>query len=399
MNDNAEIKKALDKKPTDELLSIYIKNDRKEWTDDAFAAIYLILMGRGVDIPEQQSPLSQTKNISPHKMPNILGLVCAVSAEVAFGGSRASSGLFAGIGYALGAPIGYIIQKICYSRKYAVLATTAVAISAAFSAVIFDSLNTDTYSDLTGMNAFSANASSQAVSKSYTVNVDELIAGFPLSKQAKAEFKARAGANRLTLEQSGELLWQLMAEGETLLSKQETEELQSFYWKAVNTLSPDEQMFVSKVNLLISQGGGYSASDQDKVMVLVQKGFSQLKASDNDRFLQLRAKSIEHALFRPQEAKEAFQSLQPQSTSQIQTMTSEHKRTRMQDILSISLSKLSDQDRERFLLLQNKSPDSLTRDEYTERLELSKIVMAGLTESEMKELFALTAEMMQEQSE
>lgn len=140
MTDCDTIKNALQEKPTEELLAIYAKNNRKEWTDDAFAAIYLILLGRGVDIPEQEQANNQTKPVSIHKMPNLFGLVCAVSADAYFGGTRGSGALSAGIGYLIGAPIGYLIQAICKPRWLAILISSLLAIAIAFTAVISDTL-------------------------------------------------------------------------------------------------------------------------------------------------------------------------------------------------------------------------------------------------------------------
>lgn len=59
MNDDLskEIEGALKKKTTEELLEIWQKNDREEWSDEAFDAIYRLLEERGEDIPEQAAPV------------------------------------------------------------------------------------------------------------------------------------------------------------------------------------------------------------------------------------------------------------------------------------------------------------------------------------------------------
>ncbi len=49
----AEIKKHMEQKTTDELLSIWIKNDREELSNDAFEAVKLILLERGENLPQQ----------------------------------------------------------------------------------------------------------------------------------------------------------------------------------------------------------------------------------------------------------------------------------------------------------------------------------------------------------
>jgi len=144
-----------------------------------------------------------------------------------------------------------------------------------------------------------------------TFSVNDLLSAFPLTSRAKTAFRERVQTGRLSQEQAGALIWQLMAEGENLLSKAEQDESASLYWKAVNTLTLGEQMFVRNVNLRVSQGGGASASGQDRAQALVQKGFSQLPRSDNDRFLQLRAKAIEYALLRPSAAQGQFRSTSP----------------------------------------------------------------------------------------
>ena len=46
-------------KPTNDLLSIWAANDRKEWSGDAFEAIKVILGERGVSLPPQQVILPQ----------------------------------------------------------------------------------------------------------------------------------------------------------------------------------------------------------------------------------------------------------------------------------------------------------------------------------------------------
>ena len=48
-----QIREKMKQKPTDELLSIWTKNDRNEWTKEAFEAISDVLAERNVSIPEQ----------------------------------------------------------------------------------------------------------------------------------------------------------------------------------------------------------------------------------------------------------------------------------------------------------------------------------------------------------
>ncbi|MFC2146516.1 hypothetical protein ACFLRT_04050 [Acidobacteriota bacterium] len=52
-----EIEETFKEKPTAELLDIWSKNDRREWSDEAFEAIHRLLDERGEDIPEQDAPV------------------------------------------------------------------------------------------------------------------------------------------------------------------------------------------------------------------------------------------------------------------------------------------------------------------------------------------------------
>jgi hypothetical protein len=51
-----QIKENIDKESTDELLRIWIENDRKEWTDETFDVVKQVLIQRGEKIPEQKKP-------------------------------------------------------------------------------------------------------------------------------------------------------------------------------------------------------------------------------------------------------------------------------------------------------------------------------------------------------
>lgn len=55
----------MDEKSTPELISIYQKNDREVWSDDAFNAIERVLMARGISIPSQET--SNPEETSPQK--------------------------------------------------------------------------------------------------------------------------------------------------------------------------------------------------------------------------------------------------------------------------------------------------------------------------------------------
>ncbi len=63
--DYKELNKAITEnfiqKKTDELLNIWKKNDRDEYSDQAFEAIENILLSRGVELPKQKIELSEPK--------------------------------------------------------------------------------------------------------------------------------------------------------------------------------------------------------------------------------------------------------------------------------------------------------------------------------------------------
>ena len=56
-----EIKTRMEQKTNEELAAIWIKNDRKEWSDDAFEAIRQVLTERRVTIPAQTVPKEEVR--------------------------------------------------------------------------------------------------------------------------------------------------------------------------------------------------------------------------------------------------------------------------------------------------------------------------------------------------
>jgi hypothetical protein len=229
-----------------------------------------------------------------------------------------------------------------------------------------------------------------------SLTVEDLLAVFPLSAKAKTVFRTEVRAEQLSQDQANALIWKLMAEGETLLSKKETEEMAAFYWKAVETLTPEEQMFVAKVTLKVEQGQGFSATDQRKSSALVQKGFSKLSAKDDARYLRLRAKAIELALLKPQQAEQKFKSAYPPVQTSVESMTAEQKLKRLQAITEKALSFLSEKDRTRFLELQLTPADQLTQAQYTERLEFAVKITSLLSDAENREMKEIAADMLKE---
>jgi hypothetical protein len=52
--ETTRIKESLQENTSDELLDIWTKNDRSEWTDGAFIAIRDLLSSRNVPVPKQE---------------------------------------------------------------------------------------------------------------------------------------------------------------------------------------------------------------------------------------------------------------------------------------------------------------------------------------------------------
>ena len=222
---------------------------------------------------------------------------------------------------------------------------------------------------------------------------DQVLEAFPgMSAKAKRVFRQKTAG--MSDDQTMAFLWQLMAEGESLFSDADKNEMAAFYWKAVQTLTPEEQMFIQKVNLKISQGQGYSAADQQKSSALVQKGFGNLSETDNARYLAFRGKAIELALLKPSDAERRFKSTYPPPKSRVDTMTLEQKQQRMQELTLKAISLLPEKDRVRFLELQLTPADQLTKPQYAERVKYSEKIMSLLSDDEMKEMMELTADML-----
>lgn len=217
---------------------------------------------------------------------------------------------------------------------------------------------------------------------------------FPLSEKAKTAFVARVQAKNVSLEQAQALLWQLMSEGEMLLSKKDQNELFSFYQKAVETLTLEEQRFVAKVTVKVGQGRGYSESDQQKNAALVQKGFSNLPSKENARFLELRGKALSLALLKPSEAHAAFESFDhPFDKPIVRTMTFEEKALRVVELTQEILSFLPENERARYIKLQSIPSEQLTREEYSELLKYTELLTERVPKAAWDELGELAIEL------
>jgi hypothetical protein len=57
----SEIHKKMEQKTTEELLEVWVQNDRGEWTDEAFEAVSRILGERGEPLPPQQESIDREK--------------------------------------------------------------------------------------------------------------------------------------------------------------------------------------------------------------------------------------------------------------------------------------------------------------------------------------------------
>lgn len=57
-----EVKERMQQKTNDELLSIWTKNDREQWSDDAFEAVKQVLTDRNITIPVQNPPPKVQRN-------------------------------------------------------------------------------------------------------------------------------------------------------------------------------------------------------------------------------------------------------------------------------------------------------------------------------------------------
>ena len=332
---------------------------------------------------------ADTKGIS-HKIPNGLGLVFAAISMTVGGGGRMNAALFAFLAYLLGAGIGYAIEALRIGRtaKMVLASVLGVLIGGGF-------LLNKAVSDVSQMQAQlgSGQASSHAPAASRQSTADQVLQAFPnMSAQAKRVFRQKVAG--MSEDETMAFLWQLMAEGETLFSDADKSEMTTFYWKAVETLTPEEQMLIQKVNLKMSQGQGYSAADQQKSSALVQKGFGNLSEKDNARYLEMRGKAIELALLKPSAASRQFKSTYPPIKSSVTTMTAEQKQQRMQELTAKAISLLPEKDRVRFLELQLTPADQLTKAQYAERVKYSEKIMSLLSEAEMKEMMELTADML-----
>jgi len=71
-----QIKDNLSKKTTEELLSIWAENDRTEWSEEAFAAIHVLLTDRGAAIPSQKNiDANGAKGVAPEKKGSIFAVI------------------------------------------------------------------------------------------------------------------------------------------------------------------------------------------------------------------------------------------------------------------------------------------------------------------------------------
>ncbi len=81
------VHEAMRARDTDDLLRIWVENDREEWSDQAFEAVRAVLAERGVDLPTQESPPSAEPapvlREQPEEMVSIATFPSAVAASIA----------------------------------------------------------------------------------------------------------------------------------------------------------------------------------------------------------------------------------------------------------------------------------------------------------------------------
>jgi len=347
------------------------------------------------DEPDMPPPLPKAvtapsaREIS-RKIPNGLGLLfVAISMSIVRYG-KMKAALLAFFAYLFGAGIGYAIEALRIGRtaKMVIASVIGALVCGGFFLNMVVSEARQMPADLG-----SPQTSSHAPTESSQSTADQMLQAFPnMSAQAKQAFRQKVSG--MSDDQTLACVWQLMAEGETLFSAPDKNEMIAFYWKAVETLTPEEQMVVGQVNLKLSQGQGYSAADQQKSSTLVQKGFGNLSDKDIARYLELRGKAVELALLKPGDAARQFKSTYPPSESSVKTMTAEQKKQRMQELTAKAISLLPETDRTRFLELQLTPADQLTKAQYAERVKYSEKIMSMLSEGEMREMMELTAGML-----
>jgi hypothetical protein len=66
-----EVKTQMEKKNTDELLEIWTKNDREQWSDDAFEAVRQVLVNRGLAVPPQSPSPVPSKDAVMRPTPSL----------------------------------------------------------------------------------------------------------------------------------------------------------------------------------------------------------------------------------------------------------------------------------------------------------------------------------------
>ena len=78
------IKNGLKAKSDDELLNIWISNDQHSWTEDAFQAIKEILIERKLEIPIQNTPITEPNESSLKSNNTKYGIACILGGVIVF---------------------------------------------------------------------------------------------------------------------------------------------------------------------------------------------------------------------------------------------------------------------------------------------------------------------------
>jgi len=323
------------------------------------------------DSPSAPTPPPKAKPKAPfiaNKISTSLGAVFAATSMTTKGFDIPAACL----AFLLGAGIGYSIEalRIGLTAKKVLATVVGVLVCGGFLVhfTVSQVLQSEGQSD-------SVRASSHGATLSRESAVDQVLQAFPnMSAQAKSVFRQRAAG--MSENQTAALLWQLVAEGETLLSNADQNELFSLFLKAVKTLTPEEQIFIHALD----HSQGHSA-DHLKSGLLGQEAFGNLPEKDNSRFLELRGKAAQLALLK-QDMQVSFNS---------NTLLSEADRERMEFLHVKAIILVPESQKDRQIQLWSKPIDQLTQDEYAERLQATQAALDRLSPQEKKEFQDLAA--------
>ncbi|MCK5707220.1 MAG: MgtC/SapB family protein [Candidatus Aureabacteria bacterium] len=199
--------------------------------------------------PDETTTTEQPPSQMSHKNPNGLGLILAVVASGLVSG-RGNTAIVAFVAYLIGASVGYGIEVIKISRKgkNALVGTVGVLL---FLAII----GIQSYFKVQGM------VDPYGMKEAFPSLSDQALCAFNNTMAQQADPNVNLGA----------IIYNLLVKGEALLTQAERDEMVHIHWKAVRTLSQDDQNFVTMGSMKVNAGGGYSATDQSGYPLLFNK--------------------------------------------------------------------------------------------------------------------------------